>query len=1343
MMDSFLNGKPERVGFVEVEDIKRDLHHDFSALISETQYDVQLDKDHLHVYLRIRPFTSTESDSGESQDCVTVEGSDTVILKAPRHSQPKPQNEKPLPQTVQKFTFTQVYGPESSQRKVFEGTVRRLVREVLEGENSLVFTYGVTNAGKTFTFLGPDNDSGLLPRSLSVIFNSIEGCVYTQNDLKPQRCRDFIRLTQDQQQEETRSKRNLLRFFKESDCQKNSFNIRSTFQEGSSISSLNSTTETESFCLDVNSSTRFSVWVSFCEIHNENIHDLLVQVPGGNQRRTVLRLSQDVKGNSFIKGVCVWTLSGCSSDLQWVHVTSSDEAYKLMKIGKKNQSFSSTKLNQQSSRSHSIFSVKILKVEDTGVPRVQTISELALCDLAGSERCSRTQNRGERLKEAGNINGSLLTLGKCIHALRLNQQSKIQHHVPFRESKLTHFLQGFFCGRGKLSMIVNISQCSSAYDETLNVLKFSALAQKVVVLNPKQVLPSVACQRYAREVSMIIDEADRRKNQWGRGHKSSLIGWQTTLEDVEENENADEEEQEEESAVENTVLEERTEEEGEEEANTAMEEDLHSESEAQLRLVLEAQIRAEVSAEFVDLFNKIEEDYNKRLAKEKEILEDKAEKRLEIFKNLVKETTRLSSADSDAAEVMTEEMIRTMTEDLQKIKRDAEAVHSCLTDSTNSAELEALHLEKQQLHDQLQETKKNLEQQQQKFSELMEICQEKDDAINKLQSAMNSTAENTTKDRVLMESIRQELLEHQQNCHCQRRGEEKEKDGGSRKRQADTMETSEGGPAMKRVILEEEIWRLQEENDRKEESLSQLRGEKEESTRLEEELRRRDEEVEELKKEKVSLERKIEGLTARNEQQCSDCMALVSSLEMEESETARLNKENKSLVNGMFQLQQTIQNHSSEVASLQNQLSEQTELANSLSANLDDTKARLKQLESQSEEKTKTITCLTQESCEEKERVGVVRAGMEELKKESQAALQRSAQKSQQIEELEKDVKRLTSLLQDKEKELLQLREELANQKEESSSQLQSWQTEKGVLAQQAESLLVQLKASEASCARGLMLEQQLADSESECTALHERLKELQQALSEQHKVLEDRMNQIEALNQELAVVKEELTLQTKEQEKKLPADQENQRFQQRKARETEEKRDIEFEVVKRELERLKEEKEQLSLQSPECTGKVLLSPLKSNMENIRWAGETESIPLKTVLRSRRRKISDTEDSVQSENKKSTVRGGTRGKKQRGGALQKIEDFLQNSPSTLSKTGNTFMGLVSGQSAEKETVSEASRAKLKRGKKKLYKIHSSSPLLTASPCLMMGEAEDKESDHMIIKRQLRSNFSRK
>ncbi|KAK5871845.1 hypothetical protein PBY51_012588 [Eleginops maclovinus] len=89
---------------------------------------------------------------------------------------------------------------------------------------------GVTNAGKTFTFLGSEHDSGLLPRSLSVIFNSIEGRLYPRSDLKPQRCRDFSRMTAEQEAAKSSSKRSLWRLLKESDRSQTSG--RSTFLDG-------------------------------------------------------------------------------------------------------------------------------------------------------------------------------------------------------------------------------------------------------------------------------------------------------------------------------------------------------------------------------------------------------------------------------------------------------------------------------------------------------------------------------------------------------------------------------------------------------------------------------------------------------------------------------------------------------------------------------------------------------------------------------------------------------------------------------------------------------------------------------------------------------------------------------------------------------------------------------------------------------------------------------------------------------------------------------------------------------------------------------------------------------
>uniref|UniRef100_A0A3P8N9Y9 Kinesin motor domain-containing protein n=1 Tax=Astatotilapia calliptera TaxID=8154 RepID=A0A3P8N9Y9_ASTCA len=601
-------------------DVLKGAHLSEVGTLPDSQDSCTEEKEHLQVYLRVRPFTSAETNSGESQDCVTIKLPDTVLLKPPSSSlSARLSTDKAFPQTGQHFQFSQVYGPETTQRELFAGTVKDLVKDVLEGRNSLVFTYGVTNAGKTFTFLGPDSDAGILPRSLDVIFSSINEKVFPGMSIKPHRCREFTRLTVEQQTEEALFKRSLLRQLKEVMC----VCVCACVCVCTSMLWTNAEDE---ISLEVEANTKFSVWVSFCEIYNENIHDLLEVAPGGALRRTALRLSQDVKGNAFVK------------DLRWVQVNSAEEAYMVMKLGKKNQSFSSTRLNHLSSRSHSIFSIRILRIEDVGTPRVQTVSELCLCDLAGSERCAKTHNKGERLKEAGNINTSLLILGKCINALRHNQQAKLLQHVPFRESKLTHYLQSFFCGRGKACMIININQCASMYDETLNVLKFSAVAQKVVVLSSKPV-PFMP-QRSVGEVSFIMNSTESKALRSSR--TSSLMGFESSLEDVQEDEDDDTKAHvmfccfvPQRQAV------------------------LLNHLQVQLKkaraesLLMESRVREDIGREFSELFSEMQNDYNERLAREREILEERAERRLEIFKNLINKMAAGPSGEAEAVVTQT------------------------------------------------------------------------------------------------------------------------------------------------------------------------------------------------------------------------------------------------------------------------------------------------------------------------------------------------------------------------------------------------------------------------------------------------------------------------------------------------------------------------------------------------------------------------------------------------------------------------------------------------------------------------------------------------------------------
>ncbi|XP_024151133.1 kinesin-like protein KIF20A isoform X2 [Oryzias melastigma] len=1207
MMDSCLAGMPDRSEPVEVEDIKRNLLGEFE--FSPAQVSAPPQTENLQVYLRVRPFTAAESHSRDSQDCVTIEGPDTVALKAPRMS------EKPPPQTAQRFTFTQVFGPDAGQRQVFNGSVRGLVRDVLQGGNCLVFTYGVTNAGKTFTFLGPEHDSGLLPRSLAVIFNSIEDRLYSRNDLKPQRCKDFSRLTAEQQAAESSSKGSLLRLFKETDRTQTSG--RSTFLEGSSLSSDSSVSEPDSFCLDVSSNLRFSVWVSFCEIYNESIHDLLEQVPAIHQRRTVLRLSQDVKGNSFIK------------DLRWIQVNSSEEAYRIMKIGKKNQSFSSTRLNYLSSRSHSIFSIRILRVDDSGVPRVLGVSELALCDLAGSERCSRTHNTGERLKEAGNINSSLLTLGKCINAMRLNQNSKFQHHVPFRESKLTHFLQNFFSGAGRVCMVVNINQNSSFFDETLNVLKFSALAQKVVVLSSQPELPGNSDpNKMAVDLSIIINEAEQRRNQLRRGRKSSLVPWETSLEDVQEDEDDDEEE-EEDSMMEGTVLEAGE----EEEVDVTMEdEEQRPDREAALRLVLEAQIREEVSTEFMELFKKMEQDYSERLEKEREILEERADKRVEILKKLVEKSVDPSAAKTDRNEetptAALEEIISSMSEDLQRIREGAQSVHQCLAEETQAAEMEALRLENQRSHDQLQETLQSLEQQEQKLRELTEVCRQQEEVI-----------------------VRLKETDKELTCRCMRGGGAKEAKEESGKRQRDSAEES-GGPARKRVLLEEEIWRLQEENEKKEKAIAELQKKEERRRSLEEE-------VKQLKEEQELLEQKV--LMLSDLDACQNCDSVLASLEAEQRESARLQKENKALVNGIFQLQ-------TEVTALQEQLSQRTATADGLSEQLDAAKSRLQDLESQLEEKTAAASSFREEverlklrlKEEEGRSSSVFHATIEQLTKESQAALQRSAEKSQRIEELQEEKIRLEDQL----KQSLNRCEELTRQLSSQRAELLQLQEQRAELEAEGGALRGRLQEMERS-------EERRRDQEKEA-------RELQDVLLQKDRLLDESLQQTEALRRELQRLKEEL----------------------RRGEEEKENRGCEERMRRRQQETDGEEE-------------VCLQDVPSPLRNSRRKSPK-------AVRGKRKSV-EVEDLVFSENKRNRGRGGALSSRQE----QKASAVIFDSPSKAK-------GLV-----------EAGATKPRRGRRKLLKTGTSTPLLDSPQMVLEGADEDKESDHLIIKRKLRSKTGRK
>ncbi|XP_018616373.2 kinesin-like protein KIF20B [Scleropages formosus] len=1209
MMESCFNFRLNSMESVVVEDLKKDLSADFSAVASTVSQDSSLlEKEHLQVYLRIRPFTSAEVEHGESQECIVIEPPDTVLVNAPRTSLSARLSDKSVPQAGQQFQFSQVYGPQTTQEEIFDGTVKCLVKDVLEGGNSVVFTYGITNAGKTFTFLGPDGNGGILPRSLNVIFKSIEDHVYTQMNIKPHRCRDFIKLTKDQQDEEVANKRNIMRLFKESDSQSMTSQLsscKSTLLEGSTLVNVKRLEE-EGFKLDVDCHTKFCVWVSFCEIYNENIHDLLEPLSNGAQKRTTLRLSQDVKGTSFVK------------DLKWVQVNDAEEAYKVLKLGKRNQSFSSTKLNSLSSRSHCIFSIRIIRIEGEGIPRVNTISELTLCDLAGSERCAKTLNKGDRLKEAGNINTSLLILGKCMSALKHNQRSKLQQHVPFRESKLTHYLQGFFCGRGKACMIVNVNQCASMFDETLNVLKFSALAQKVMVPNSKP-LPFIP-RKTVRDVSFIINNANQ-KSLWAK-RKSSLMAWEMSLEDVQEDEGDEDIEGEDDSSVEESIMEETIQELDEESfeidresynklilfTEELKEKLLKEESE---KLAMEAHIREEVTKEFMELFSKMESDYSERLLREKEIIEERAEKRMEIWKNLVN-----GNVDSKEGMDFLDGMIGSVQDDLIKIKEDAEAAQTCLSHlpdphetitrlekelsdlseelcknqellALKNNEIEMKCHETQQANASLEEMKRNLESKTQKFQELMEMCQEKDDMISKLQLAMDMQVESATSDRHLVESIKEEILQLKQNCRCLKQDRESTH-SEARKRMAGT-EDVDGQPPSKKENLKEpplmtdaERSVLQAECTQKEAELAQVQEQYKilehqlESLKadFEQDLMLKDKEIVDLKQEQISLEVKVSKLVDDLKEQACAHDAVVSSLDTKCKENSRLVNEKEIILKEKNKWQQDAESMAKKLGGLESELREQIKEREKVSEDLEAAKALLMENNENSREKAKIIESLKRENDNLKKELeesqvlseqgscSHFHSTMDALRQECEKMVKECVQKSQRIQDLEQEVGRLQGLVTE-EKELSgTLRRELADLKDKTQADLGHLEAERNAAAQLKRSythletevarlknrvtdLEQQLEVLQIGASKAAKLEVQLAEKDTQ-------LANLQKSLSEAHQKLE---------HMESASIQEAKRKEAERRRELLKA-----------AEEAIAEKDAELERKAKELQRLKEE---------------------------------------------------------------------------------------------------------------------------------------------------------------------------
>uniref|UniRef100_A0A5B6YP98 Kinesin-like protein n=1 Tax=Davidia involucrata TaxID=16924 RepID=A0A5B6YP98_DAVIN len=221
---------------------------------------------------------------------------------------------------------------------------------------------------------------------------------------------------------------------------------------------------------------KYKMQASMLEIYNETIRDLLsVNRSGGLDMTRVdnggvgkqYAIKHDSNGNTHV------------SDLTIVDVCSIKEVSSLLQQAAQSRSVGKTQMNEQSSRSHFVFTLRISGVNESTEQQVQGV--LNLIDLAGSERLSRSGATGDRLKETQAINKSLSCLSDVIFAL-----AKKDDHVPFRNSKLTYLLQPCLGGDSKTLMFVNISPDPSSVGESLCSLRFAARVNSCEIGIPRR-----------------------------------------------------------------------------------------------------------------------------------------------------------------------------------------------------------------------------------------------------------------------------------------------------------------------------------------------------------------------------------------------------------------------------------------------------------------------------------------------------------------------------------------------------------------------------------------------------------------------------------------------------------------------------------------------------------------------------------------------------------------------------------------------------------------------------------------------------------------------------------------
>ncbi|KAJ3236500.1 Kinesin-like protein kif21b [Chytriomyces hyalinus] len=398
------------------------------------------------------------------------------------------------------WEYDSVWDEDSNQASIFESEVSPLVSAFIEGFNTTLFAYGQTGSGKTFTMgtavpdLAPKRSSTPSKPKEMRTTNASGRSTPTSKPSTPSKPRPLssISLARPSKPGMTPSDSAVSLHDLSASSGMIPRAIQAIFNKLETIRSSDPTTSQNETLKS------HSMSVSFLELHNEEWVDLLKESKPANTAKkpptpsgfkAKASLTEEVSVREDKEGRIA--IHGATS----VVVESAEAAIRLLAKGSKLRSTAATSMNESSSRSHAIFSLSLTSTQMTHAPKSPVRSRTAepqrsnnglvitskfhFVDLAGSERLKRTQNTGDRKTEGICINQGLLVLGRVINCLSQSKPNNPDAVVPYRDSKLTRFLQDSLGGNSKTVMLACVSSLESDLSESINTLRYASRARGI------------------------------------------------------------------------------------------------------------------------------------------------------------------------------------------------------------------------------------------------------------------------------------------------------------------------------------------------------------------------------------------------------------------------------------------------------------------------------------------------------------------------------------------------------------------------------------------------------------------------------------------------------------------------------------------------------------------------------------------------------------------------------------------------------------------------------------------------------------------------------------------------